>query len=149
MSTAIFLLFEDMVKGQDEVNSETKDRVHFIDAEQHKTHNYSYTYLDNKLHTQKMNFTFPESPRSSSSKLSDVSGSPPKLDMSTLAILDNYFSEKAEQERLFRELAAEKAAAEVAGLALEADDEVQDKPMISVADYKLAFGEDWQLSQFW
>jgi len=85
----------------------------------------------------------------SSSRFSDISGSPPKLDVNTLAILDNYFAEKAEQERLFQELAAEKAAAEVAGLALDVDEADKDKPMISVADFKLAFGEDWQLSQFW
>ncbi|KAF8972509.1 hypothetical protein BDZ97DRAFT_838359 [Flammula alnicola] len=91
---------------------------------------------------------FPDSPRSSS-KFSDVSGSPPKLDPNTLALLDNYFTEKAEEERLFREIAAERAAALIAGLALEDDKPEEEKPMVSVADFRLAFGEDWQLSQFW
>jgi hypothetical protein len=77
-----------------------------------------------------------------------MSGSPPKLDPSTLALLDTHFSQKAEEERLFRELEAERVAAHIAGLALEAYNH-QEKPMVSVAEFKLAFGEDWQLSQFW
>jgi len=96
---------------------------------------------------------FPESPRSTSSFLSDLSSSPPKLDPNTLALLDSYFNEKAEEERRFNEIAAERAAAHIAGLALEAhEDEEKEglvKPMLSVADFRLAFGEDWQLSQFW
>jgi len=96
-------------------------------------------------------FQFPESPRSTSSYLSDLSSSPPKLDPNTLALLDSYFSEKADEERRFNEIAAERAAAQIAGLALETSDEkeAEDKPMLSVADFRLAFGEDWQLSQFW
>lgn len=79
-----------------------------------------------------------------------MSGSPPKLDPSTLALLDSHFSQKAEEERLFRELEAERVAAHIAGLALEAyNHQLEEKPMVSVADFKLAFGEDWQLSQFW
>jgi len=91
---------------------------------------------------------FPESPRSASSRFSDISGSPPKLDPSTLALLDTHFNQKAEEERRFRELEAERVAAHIAGLALEAYSH-QEKPMVSVAEFKLAFGEDWQLSQFW
>jgi hypothetical protein len=94
---------------------------------------------------------FPESPRSTSSFFSDISGSPPKLDPNTIALLDAFFNEKADEERRFNEIASERAAAQIAGLALEADDDCQkeEKPMVSVADFRLAFGEDWQLSQFW
>ncbi|KAF8168461.1 hypothetical protein B0H34DRAFT_60189 [Crassisporium funariophilum] len=93
---------------------------------------------------------FPESPRSTSSFFSDHSGSPPKLDINTLALLDAFFNEKADEERRFNELAAETAAARIAGLALDdAHDEDDEKPMVNVADFRLAFGEDWQLSQFW
>jgi hypothetical protein len=93
---------------------------------------------------------FPESPRSTCSFFSDLSGSPPKLDPNTLALLDVYFNEKADEERRFNEIALERAAAHIAGLALEVDDyEKEDKPMVSVANFRLTFGEDWQLSQFW
>ncbi|KAH9478288.1 EEF1A lysine methyltransferase 1 [Psilocybe cubensis] len=89
-------------------------------------------------------------PLSISDISSDISGSPPRLDPSTLSLLDSFFSEKAEADRKFQELAAERAAAQVAGLALEEDIESDEtKPMVSVSDFKLAFGEDWQLSQFW
>jgi len=87
---------------------------------------------------------FPESPRSTSSF---HSASPPKLDPNTLALLDAFFNEKADEERRFNEIASERAAAQIAGLAL--DDGKEEKPMVSVADFRLAFGEDWQLSQFW
>ncbi|KAF8641533.1 hypothetical protein AX16_009910 [Volvariella volvacea WC 439] len=90
---------------------------------------------------------FPNSPSSSISSFSDLSTSPPKLDPSTLALLDSFYMTKANEERRFKELAAERAAAEVAGLALE--DTKEEKPMMSVEEYQLAFGEDWQLSQFW
>lgn len=90
-----------------------------------------------------------ESPRSS---FSGLSGSPPKLDLNTIALLDSFFSTKAEEGRRFNEL-AEQAAALVAGLALDAhvdeEEEMVEKPMISVDEYRLVFGEDWQLSQFW
>ena len=93
---------------------------------------------------------FPESPRSTRSFFSDLSGSPPKLDPNTLALLDAFLNEKADEERRFNEIASERAAAQIAGLALEVDDrEKEENPMVSVADFRLAFGEDWQLSQFW
>ncbi|CAA7267726.1 unnamed protein product [Cyclocybe aegerita] len=95
-------------------------------------------------------FQLPESPRSVASHLSDLSCSPPKLDPSTLALLDSFFNEKAEEERRFNEIAAEQAAAKIAGLALEIGEEkAGEKPMVSVADFRFAFSEDWQLSQFW
>jgi hypothetical protein len=91
----------------------------------------------------------PESPRSTFSSLSGLSSSPPKLDPSTLALLDSFLLSKAEEERRFTEL-SEQAAARVASLALEMEtDEGADKQMMSVDEYRLAFGEDWQLSQFW
>lgn len=95
---------------------------------------------------------FPESPRSTFSSLSGLSCSPPTLDTSTLALLDSFLSSKVEEEQRFNDL-SERAAARVAGLALEDDDEEEEdgdeKPMLSVDEYRLAFGEDWQLSQFW
>lgn len=93
----------------------------------------------------------PESPQSS---FSGLSSSPPKLDLNTIALLDSFLSTKAEEERLFNEL-AEQAAARIAGLALDAHADEEgvveegEKPMISVDEYRLVFGEDWQLSQFW
>lgn len=79
-----------------------------------------------------------------------MSSSPPRLDLNTLALLDTFLSHKAEEERRFNDL-AEKAAAQVAGLALDphTDGGEVEKPMMSVDEYRLAFGEDWQLSQFW
>lgn len=88
----------------------------------------------------------PESPRSTCSSFSGISGSPPSLDPSTLALLDSFLSSKAEEEKRFNDL-AEQAAARVASLALNLGED--DPPMMSVDEYRLAFGEDWQLSQFW
>ncbi|KAF8140766.1 putative N6-adenine methyltransferase-domain-containing protein [Mycena galopus ATCC 62051] len=90
----------------------------------------------------------PASPQSSSSSLS---GSPPALDPSTLALLNSFIASKTDEERRFNEL-AEEAAARVAGLSLEADDDdsaANEKPMMSVDEYRSTFSEDWQLSQFW
>ncbi|KAJ6474469.1 putative N6-adenine methyltransferase-domain-containing protein [Mycena vitilis] len=90
----------------------------------------------------------PPSPESTSSSLS---GSPPALDPSTLALLNSFIASKTEEEQRFKEL-AEEAAARVAGLSLEldVDDEgTPEKPMISVDEYRSVFSEDWQLSQFW
>ncbi|KAG5643001.1 hypothetical protein DXG03_001778 [Asterophora parasitica] len=87
-----------------------------------------------------------ESPRSVSS-FSGFSGAPPKLASDTLALLESFLSAKAEEEKRFNDL-AEQAAARVASLALHVHIE-EDPPMMSVDEYRLAFGEDWQLSQFW
>lgn len=73
------------------------------------------------------------SPSPSSSR----SSSPLCLDPSTLALLDSFLSSKAEEEERFAELSASNA------------DGGDDKPMMSVDEYRLAFGENWQLSQFW
>ncbi|KJA20815.1 hypothetical protein HYPSUDRAFT_203415 [Hypholoma sublateritium FD-334 SS-4] len=82
------------------------------------------------------------------SSSSHTSGSSPRLDPNIFARLDTHFLEKAEEERLFQEIAAERAAAHIAGLALDDADAAADKPMLSIAEFRLAFGEDWQLSQF-
>lgn len=100
----------------------------------------------------------PHSPTTTSSSFfSDHSGSPPALNANTLALLDAFLCDKADQERRFNELAAEQAAARIAGLALdnehchdEGHEEEPTRPSpINVAEFCLAFGEDWQLSQFW
>ncbi|KAF5376889.1 hypothetical protein D9615_007220 [Tricholomella constricta] len=88
-----------------------------------------------------------ESPRSTSS-FSGFSGSPPKLASDTLALLESFLSAKADEDKRFNDL-AEQAAARVASLALNVRIEETDPPMMSVDEYRLAFGEDWQLSQFW
>jgi EEF1A lysine methyltransferase 1 len=85
-----------------------------------------------------------DSPRSS---FSGLSGSPPTLDPSTLAILDSFLTTKADEEQRFQAL-AEQASARVAELADDTDADPS-SPMMSVDEYRLAFGEDWQLSQFW
>ncbi|KAF8060845.1 putative N6-adenine methyltransferase-domain-containing protein [Lyophyllum atratum] len=89
----------------------------------------------------------PESPRSSAT-FSSFSSSPPQLAVDTLALLESFLSSKAEEEERFNDL-AEKAAARVASLAFNVSIEEPDPPMMSVDEYRLAFGEDWQLSQFW
>ena len=111
----------------------------------------SHNFHRNFELTLKQPFTMIEIPSSSQSvsSASHTSGSPPRLDPNVLALLDTHFREKAEEERLFQEIAAERAAAHIAGLALDDADAVEDKPMLSVAEFRLAFGEDWQLSQFW
>ncbi len=83
-----------------------------------------------------------DSPRSSST--GGLSGSPPRLDVDTLALLDSFLSARADEEQRFSELAASAKVAQMAE-----DDEDTDRPMMSVDEYRLAFGEDWQLSQFW
>jgi len=65
--------------------------------------------------------------------------------------LNSFIASKTDEERRFNEL-AEEAAARVAGLSFEGDDEDSDtnvKPMMSVDEYRSVFSEDWQLSQFW
>jgi hypothetical protein len=60
-----------------------------------------------------------------------------RLDPSTLLLLDNFLAEKASAERFFHELED------------QAFSETQEKKRISVDEFRTAFAEDWQLSQFW
>ncbi|KAG6876862.1 hypothetical protein C0992_011535 [Termitomyces sp. T32_za158] len=87
------------------------------------------------------------SPRSVSTT-SSPSGSPPKLSSDTLALLQEFLTSRAEEEKRFNDL-AEQAAARVASHNLNVDIGEPDPPMMSVDEYRMAFGEDWQLSQFW
>jgi hypothetical protein len=59
-------------------------------------------------------------------------------------MLDSFLAEKAEEERLFREL-------EEQALQGELDHSARDLTGkgISVDEFRTAFAEDWQLSQFW
>lgn len=85
----------------------------------------------------------------STSPSTSLSESPEiRLASSTIAMLDSFLAEKAEEERLFREL-EEKAlhgGLENAPRDLAHND---GKRGISVDEFKTAFAEDWQLSQFW
>lgn len=90
------------------------------------------------------------SPRSVSSDLSD---SPPALDLTTLALLDSHFAARAEEEELFSQLVADRVTNYVAGSGLDVEraesDYASERLPLSVVDFQKAFGEDWQLSQFW
>jgi hypothetical protein len=88
--------------------------------------------------------------RSPSPTLSDTSDSPLQLDPQTLAVLDSFISSRADQELRFSKLARQ-ASVQVAGLDLDrkVDDEENTNVMMDVDDFRAAFGEDWQLSQFW
>ncbi|KAJ3572312.1 hypothetical protein NP233_g3155 [Leucocoprinus birnbaumii] len=89
-------------------------------------------------------------PTRSDSPSSDISGSPPALNAATLALLDQFLSNKAEEEQRFQQLMADQEARQIAGLQSDDDDATSnEKPMMSVDEYRAAFGEDWQLSQFW
>ncbi|KAF9527075.1 putative N6-adenine methyltransferase-domain-containing protein [Crepidotus variabilis] len=93
--------------------------------------------------------SIPGSPRSVSS---EGSGSPPALDPSTLALLDSHFAARAEEENLFNQLAANRVSNYVAGLSDNDSDGSatgSQKLSLSVTEFQQAFGEDWQLSQFW
>lgn len=92
-------------------------------------------------------------PRSSSTAScatspSSLSGSPEiHLASSTIVLLDSFLAEKAEEERLFREL--EEQALQ-GGVNAARDPSAEDgKRGISVDEFRTAFAEDWQLSQFW
>ncbi|KAJ2922382.1 hypothetical protein H1R20_g14715, partial [Candolleomyces eurysporus] len=81
----------------------------------------------------------------------NLSESPPKLDPSVLALLNQFITEREDEERRFKALEAEHVAATIAGVIGAGPDEEKgtDIPIVSLAEYKKAFGEDWQLSQFW
>ncbi|CDZ96375.1 Uncharacterized conserved protein [Phaffia rhodozyma] len=80
-----------------------------------------------------------------SSPTSSRSSSPPlTLDPATQALLDSFLSEKAEEEKRFRELAeAEAEAGEDEGN----DDE--EEVMMNVDEYRKVIGENFGMSQFW
>ncbi|GAA5973056.1 hypothetical protein JCM11641_000390 [Rhodosporidiobolus odoratus] len=74
--------------------------------------------------------------------------SPPlQLDPATLAILGHFMDEKAETERQFAEL--EKKAHERMVAAKEGRQVEDEQKMISPAEFRRLYGEDWQMSQFW
>jgi len=91
------------------------------------------------------------SPRSVSSSFSDLSDTL-QLNPDTLALLDDFFATKAANQERFENIAAAVSSANAAGVDVEDDgDQCHQaaRPMISVPDFSIAFGEDWQLSQFW
>ncbi|KAI5474610.1 N(6)-adenine-specific DNA methyltransferase [Pseudohyphozyma bogoriensis] len=78
----------------------------------------------------------------------DSTGSPITLDLSTLAILDQFNRERDEAERAFQAL-SEKAQARLDRQARGEEEEEEEEAMIDVDTFRRAYGEDWQLSQFW
>ncbi|KAL0068014.1 Protein-lysine N-methyltransferase efm5 [Marasmius tenuissimus] len=93
-----------------------------------------------------------EGPESPASTFSVLSGSPPALDLSTLSILNSFLSSRDQERTLFNQLAEQTVATHGLGIEVspeDVDDEDIVNPMISVDEYRAAFGEDWQLSQFW
>jgi hypothetical protein len=62
-------------------------------------------------------------------------------------MLDSFLAEKAEEERLFRELEGQTLQGGVDHSVRELD--VDGKRGISVDEFRTVFAEDWQLSQFW
>uniref|UniRef100_A0A0W0GCP7 Uncharacterized protein n=1 Tax=Moniliophthora roreri TaxID=221103 RepID=A0A0W0GCP7_MONRR len=90
----------------------------------------------------------PESPRS---VYTSLSCSPPMLDPGTQSILHSFLSERDQERALFSQLTQQTIATrgfiDPGEVLAGEDDEVP--PMLSVDDYRVAFGEDWQLSQFW
>jgi hypothetical protein len=71
-----------------------------------------------------------------------------ELDPSTLSLLDDFLTSRADGERRFNEL-EEAARAYDSGEESENEEGKTKQKMMSVDEYRLAFGEDWQLSQFW
>ncbi|ESK82288.1 n-6 adenine-specific dna methyltransferase 2 [Moniliophthora roreri MCA 2997] len=90
----------------------------------------------------------PESPRS---VYTSLSCSPPMLDPGTQSILHSFLSERDQERALFSQLTQQTIATrgfiDPGEVLADEDDEVP--PMLNVDDYRVAFGEDWQLSQFW
>ena len=98
--------------------------------------------------------TRPRSLRSVSSQSDANSGSPIALDPSTLALLNNFYEERAEAEDKFRKMEEAAHARLLKAQEGETGQQIQDQgndvqEMISVDDFREMFGEDWQLSQFW
>ncbi|KAH8822400.1 putative N6-adenine methyltransferase-domain-containing protein [Flagelloscypha sp. PMI_526] len=77
-----------------------------------------------------------------SSSETRLSESPPRLDPSTLALLDSFLASKADEERRFNELQTTEDQD-------ESEVSTSTTTALNVDEFRLAFGEDWQLSQFW
>lgn len=79
--------------------------------------------------------------------MSDRSSSPPlELDPSTLAALQGFLAERDEAEEQFKAL---EAKAHQRLVAAQAQDGAEKEKMISPAEFRKIFAEDWQMSQFW
>jgi len=90
------------------------------------------------------------SPSPSSSRSRSRSGSPPlALDPATLALLNNFYSERtrAEDEFAVLEAKAQARLEHAAGPGGDGDGPAEER--MSVDEFRRLFGEDWQLSQFW
>lgn len=93
----------------------------------------------------------PPNPIEGSLQTSDsVSSSPDVfLAANTIAMLDSFLTEKAAEQSLFREL-EERALHEDNELdPSEGSSTSTGKRGLSVDEFRTAFAEDWQLSQFW
>ncbi|KZP17500.1 hypothetical protein FIBSPDRAFT_920660 [Athelia psychrophila] len=87
---------------------------------------------------------------SSGSSSSTPRSDSPELQLgpSTIAMLDRFFAGKAEEQRLFEHFEAQ--ALQLEGVYDDPDAAAGSiKSGISVDDFRTAFVEDWQLSQFW
>lgn len=89
------------------------------------------------------------SPSPSGSRSSSRSSSPLALDPNTLALLNNFYSERTQLEEEYAAL--ERKAQERLDQAKAADgeDEGEERERMGVEEFRRLFGEDWQLSQFW
>ena len=90
----------------------------------------------------------PPTPTSDSPSTSRSESPELQLGASTLALLDSFLAEKDEERRLFEQFEAH-------ALQLDEGFDVPDaatgvnKPGLTVDEFRKAFAEDWQLSQFW
>ncbi|KAF7971350.1 hypothetical protein HWV62_21370 [Athelia sp. TMB] len=90
----------------------------------------------------------PSTPTSGSPSTSRSESPELQLGASTLALLNSFFAEKDEERRLFEQFEAH-------ALQLNGSFDVPDavtgvnKPGLTVDEFRKAFSEDWQLSQFW
>lgn len=87
------------------------------------------------------------SPSPSRSSRSRSPSPPLQLDPNTLALLNNFYSERTQVEEEFAALEA-KAQARLDRAKDQADGGEAEERM-SVDEFRRLFGEDWQLSQFW
>lgn len=90
----------------------------------------------------------PQASSSSSTPRSDSDSSELHLGASTIAMLDSFLAQKAEEQRLFEHFEAQ--ALQLEGGSDDSDAAAgSNKSGITVDEFKTAFTEDWQLSQFW